>query len=129
MRWQGRALARVLDPRRTTMVVSHVPGPPRPLDLNGHRIRALLPLMFLPAGHHLSVCLGEYAGTACLAVVADPGLPDIDELPARWLAELDALEGALAQHYPATASGPGTFTDPGPGDAESSTTGVTQQES
>ncbi|MER7181785.1 wax ester/triacylglycerol synthase domain-containing protein [Streptomyces hyaluromycini] len=94
-RWHGRALARALDPRRTTMVVTHVPGPARPLELLGHSIRALLPLMFLPAGHHLSVCLGEYAGTAYLAVVADPSLPNADELPALWLAELDALEGVL----------------------------------
>ncbi|MFE2709608.1 WS/DGAT domain-containing protein [Streptomyces mirabilis] len=94
-RWHGRALARALHPRRTTMVATHVPGPARPLELHGHSIRAMLPLMFLPAGHHLSVCLGEYAGTAHLAVVADPSLPNADELPALWLAELDALEVAL----------------------------------
>lgn len=94
-RWHGRALARVLHPRRTTMVATHVPGPARPLELYGHSIRTLLPLMFLPAGHHLSVCLGEYAGTAHLAAVADPSLPDFNALPTRWLAELDALEATL----------------------------------
>ncbi|WP_344500058.1 WS/DGAT domain-containing protein, partial [Streptomyces enissocaesilis] len=91
-RWHGRILARALHPRRTTLLATHVPGPARPLELHGHTIHTLLPLMFLPAGHHLSVCLGEYAGTAHLALVADPSLPDLDELPTRWLAELDALE-------------------------------------
>ncbi|MYR98387.1 MULTISPECIES: WS/DGAT domain-containing protein [unclassified Streptomyces] len=94
-RWHGRALAWALHPRRTTLVATHVPGPARPLELDGHSIDTLLPLMFLPAGHHLSVCLGEYAGTAHLAVVADPSLPGIDELPTRWLAELDAFEAAF----------------------------------
>ncbi|MFJ7058518.1 wax ester/triacylglycerol synthase domain-containing protein [Streptomyces microflavus] len=96
-RWHGRALARILHPRRTTMVATHVPGPAHPLELDGRSIEALLPLMFLPAGHHLSVCLGEYAGTAHLAVVADPSLSGIDELPTRWLAELDALEATFTQ--------------------------------
>ncbi|MYS81535.1 WS/DGAT domain-containing protein [Embleya scabrispora] len=91
-RWHGRAVARSLHPRRTTLVSTHVPGPARPLELLGHGIHTLLPLMFLPPGHHLSVCLAEYAGTAHLAVVADPSLPAVDQLPARWLAELDALE-------------------------------------
>ncbi|MET9323693.1 WS/DGAT domain-containing protein [Streptomyces sp. NPDC003038] len=104
-RWHGRALARALHPRRTTMVATHVPGPARPLELHGHSINALLPMMFLPAGHHLSVCLGEYAGTAHLAVVADPSLPDLDELPTRWLAELDALEVTLT--HPQRPSGTG----------------------
>ncbi|MET9465458.1 wax ester/triacylglycerol synthase domain-containing protein [Streptomyces sp. NPDC006544] len=117
-RWHGRALARILHPRRTTMVVTHVPGPARPLRLGDRSTRALLPLMFLPAGHHLSVCLGEYAGAAHLAVVADPSLPDIDELPARWLAELEALEGAFSQPRPATASMPSTVPDPATDTAE-----------
>ncbi|WNI26760.1 wax ester/triacylglycerol synthase domain-containing protein [Streptomyces sp. ITFR-16] len=96
-RWHGRALTRILHPRRTTMVATHVPGPAHPLELEGRSIEALLPLMFLPAGHHLSVCLGEYAGTAHLAVVADPSLSGIDELPTRWLAELDALQATFTQ--------------------------------
>ncbi|MFD3566926.1 WS/DGAT domain-containing protein [Streptomyces sp. NPDC058667] len=117
-RWHGRALARILHPRRTTMVATHVPGPAHPVKLHGHSINALLPLMFLPAGHHLSICLGEYAGTAHLAVVADPSLPNLDELPARWLAELDAFEGALTQPRPGTASMPSILTDPALDDAE-----------
>ncbi|MGW5929630.1 WS/DGAT domain-containing protein [Streptomyces anulatus] len=103
-RWHGRALAWALHPRRTTMVATHVPGPAHPLELDGHSIDALLPLMFLPAGHHLSVCLSEYAGTAHLAVVADPSLPDIEELPTRWLAELDAFEaGFTPPRHPSVA--------------------------
>ncbi|WP_168724428.1 WS/DGAT domain-containing protein [Streptomyces sp. A1547] len=127
-RWHGRALARILHPRRTTMVATHVPGPTQPLHLNGRRIRAMLPLMFLPAGHHLSVCLGEYAETAHLAVVADSSLPDIDELPARWLAELDALEGAFTQPGPVTASMPSTIMDTAPDDAEPVATSSAEQD-
>ncbi|MFD3548698.1 WS/DGAT domain-containing protein [Streptomyces sp. NPDC058655] len=127
-RWHGRALARILHPRRTTMVATHVPGPARPLELYGHSINALLPLMFLPAGHHLSVCLGEYAGTAHLAVVADPSLPDIDKLPARWLAGLDALEDAFTQPRPATAPTPSTVTDPASNNTERVTTSSAGQD-
>ncbi|MFI6588431.1 WS/DGAT domain-containing protein [Embleya sp. NPDC050493] len=115
-RWHGRVLARALHPRRTTLVATHVPGPARPLELHGHHIHTLLPLMFLPAGHHLSVCLAEYAGTAHLAVIADPSLPDVDELPVRWLAELDALEAALTPRRPdaAPALTPEATADPKP---------------
>ncbi|MGC0416858.1 WS/DGAT domain-containing protein [Embleya sp. AB8] len=103
-RWHGRAIARLLRPQRTTLVATRVPGPARPLELHGRNIHTLLPLMFLPAGHHLSICLAEYAGTAHLAVVADPSLPAIDELPTRWLAELGALESTPTQRGPTTAS-------------------------
>lgn len=88
----------------------------------------MLPLMFLPAGHHLSVCLGEYAETAHLAVVADPSLPGIDELPARWLAELDALEGAFTQPRPVTNSMPSTITDPVPDQADPVATSSAEQD-
>ncbi|MFI6984904.1 wax ester/triacylglycerol synthase domain-containing protein [Embleya sp. NPDC050154] len=123
-RWHGRALARVLHPRRTTVVATHVPGPARPLELHGHSIHTLLPLMFLPAGHRLSICLAEYAGTAHLAVVADPSLPAIDELSTRWLAELDALEDTRTPHLPVAASAitPGAIVDPTPGSPERTTT-------
>ncbi|MEU4730402.1 WS/DGAT domain-containing protein [Streptomyces sp. NPDC023588] len=126
-RWHGRALARILHPRRTTMVATHVPGPARPLELHGHNVNALLPLMFLPAGHHLSVCLGEYAGTAHLAVVADPSLSDIDELPARWLAELDAFEGVHTTP-PCHRLHASTIMDPAPNNAERVTTSSAEQD-
>ncbi|MET7301360.1 WS/DGAT domain-containing protein [Embleya sp. NPDC005575] len=119
-RWHGRAMALSLHPRRTTLVSTYVPGPAQPLELHGHSIHTLLPLMFLPPGHHLSICLAEYAGTAHLAVVADPSLPAVDELPTRWLAELDALERTPRAAPAAIASG--AVAAPAPGDPEHTAT-------
>ncbi|KJY42124.1 hypothetical protein VR41_09255 [Streptomyces sp. NRRL B-1568] len=83
-----------MNPRRTSLVATHVPGPARRLSLAGREITGILPLMFLFAGQRLSVCLATYADTAYFSVMADRSTPDLDNLPLLWQKELDRLAEA-----------------------------------
>ncbi|GAA4803363.1 WS/DGAT domain-containing protein [Streptomyces ziwulingensis] len=96
-RWTAAATGLSLRPQRTSLLATYVQGPGRPLEIAGRSIRGLLPLMSLPAGHRLAVGLTEYAGFAYLGVVADRSLPRAEELPERWLAELDAFEAGMPE--------------------------------
>ncbi|MER8101380.1 WS/DGAT domain-containing protein [Kitasatospora sp. NPDC094016] len=93
--WQGRMTGRQLSPRRVTLIASYVPSSAQRFRLAGRTVEAVRPLMFLPAGHRLAVCLAEYAGSASLGVVALPGLP-AEALLAGWHGELRGLESDAA---------------------------------
>lgn len=81
-----------LNPRRASLITSQIPGPARPLSIFGLSVTEMRPLMFLPAGHRLGVCMTNYAGKASINFVADRSLPRIEELAELFLQELDALE-------------------------------------
>jgi diacylglycerol O-acyltransferase / wax synthase len=98
------ALARpVLATRLFNLTVTNVPGPPQPLYGLGHRLRTIIPLVPLAAGHAVGVAIVSYAGDVCLCVNADRDVVrDAAEMIAGVEAELEALE-ALAAHPAAPA--------------------------
>jgi diacylglycerol O-acyltransferase / wax synthase len=85
-------MERYFSPRRSTLLVSNVPGPPYGLTLAGARVLGVGPLNFLPAGHQLSVALATLEGRAYVGFVGLRTLPGLTGLPCRWSRELAALE-------------------------------------
>jgi diacylglycerol O-acyltransferase / wax synthase len=93
----------VLATRLFNLTVTNVPGPPQPLYGLGHRLRTIIPLVPLAAGHAVGVAIVSYAGDVCLCVNADRDVVrDAAEMIAGVEAELEALE-ALAAHPAAPA--------------------------
>lgn len=85
-------MERYFSPRRSTLLVSNVPGPPYGLTLAGARVLGVRPLNFLPAGHQLSVALVTLERRAYVGFAGLRSLPGLAGLPCRWSRELEALE-------------------------------------
>ncbi|MGK5630901.1 WS/DGAT domain-containing protein [Streptomyces sp. URMC 123] len=83
-----------LHPSRVTLLATRVPGPRQRMSLFGRTVTEMVPLVFLPAGQALSVCLGDYGDTACVSFVVDRAVAGGEELPRLWLREIDRLERA-----------------------------------
>src|SRR5204863_9956207 len=81
---------------RLHTLVSNVPGPDRPLTLDGTRITAIIPIDIAEPGNlTVTVVALSYAGTFTVTVSADPDqVPDLPVLAAALQAELDALARA-----------------------------------
>jgi hypothetical protein len=77
---------------RLHTLVSNVPGPDRPLTLDGAPITAIIPIDIAEAGNlTVTVVALSYAGTFTVTVSADPDqVPDLPVLVAALQAELDA---------------------------------------
>lgn len=79
--------------RRLHTLVSNVPGPARPLTLDGVRVSAIVPVAVAEAGNlTVNIIALSYAGTLTVTLSADPDLvPDLPLLAAALQAELDAV--------------------------------------
>jgi WS/DGAT/MGAT family acyltransferase len=85
-RLAGRHAGRLYD-----VLVSNVPGPPRPLYARGAPLLDLFPAVPLGAGQAVAVGVASYAGGLHYGITADgDAVPDVDDLAA-------ALEEALAE--------------------------------
>ena len=92
------ALARpALATRLFNLTVTNVPGPQQRLYGLGHRLRTIIPLVPLAAGHAVGVAIVSYAGDVCLCVNADRDVVrDAAEVIAGVEAEMEALEAIAA---------------------------------
>ncbi|MEU7814780.1 wax ester/triacylglycerol synthase family O-acyltransferase [Pseudonocardia sp. NPDC049154] len=97
----GARLSSRLSSRLFNVVVTHVPGPPRPLYAMGARMRDVFPVVPLAHGQAVAVGVTSYDGTVCYGLNADrDALPDVDTLAAAIddsLAELKEAPAAEAE--------------------------------
>ncbi|GAA4552608.1 wax ester/triacylglycerol synthase family O-acyltransferase [Pseudonocardia xishanensis] len=91
MHEMGARLSSRLSSRLFNVVVTHVPGPPRPLYAMGARMRDMYPVVPLAHGQAVAIGVTSYDGTVCYGLNADrDALPDVDVLA-------EALNTALAE--------------------------------
>lgn len=86
---------------KSSLVMTNVPGPRKPLYIAGARV--LQPLVWVPQSGHLGIGLSilSYAGTVQFGVIADERLvPNPDELVAHFHAAFETLS-ALTDETPA----------------------------
>jgi hypothetical protein len=87
----GARLSSRLSSRLFNVVVTHVPGPPRPLYAMGARMRDMYPVVPLAHGQAVAIGVTSYDGTVCYGLTADrDALPDVDILAA-------AIDDSLAE--------------------------------
>ncbi|GAA1838230.1 wax ester/triacylglycerol synthase family O-acyltransferase [Pseudonocardia ailaonensis] len=87
----GARLSSRLSSRVFNVVVTHVPGPPRPLYAMGARMRDVFPVVPLAHGQAVAIGVTSYDGTVCYGLNADrDALPDVDTLAA-------AIDDSLAE--------------------------------
>ncbi|MFF4479027.1 WS/DGAT domain-containing protein [Streptomyces sp. NPDC001520] len=87
----GWCFERYFDPARATLLASNVRGPSSPLVVAGRRIRRVLPLNFLPAGHHLSTVLATAQDQAAVGFTTTEPRRAAESFAAAWLGELRVL--------------------------------------
>jgi diacylglycerol O-acyltransferase len=91
MHQMGARLSSRLSSRLFNVVVTHVPGPPRPLYAMGARMRDMFPVVPLAHGQAVAIGVTSYDGTVCYGLNADrDALPDVDTLAA-------AIDDSLAE--------------------------------
>jgi diacylglycerol O-acyltransferase len=83
------------DQRAYNLVVTNIPGPPRPLYLLGARMDEIYPVVPLFSNQALGIALFSYDGRLCWGFNADwDALPDLHDLVDDVSAELEALRQA-----------------------------------
>jgi len=83
------------DQRAYNLVVTNIPGPPRPLYLLGARMTEIYPLVPLFSNQGLGIALFSYDGRLCWGFNADwDALPDLHDFVDDVHAELEALRKA-----------------------------------
>ncbi|WP_422018097.1 wax ester/triacylglycerol synthase domain-containing protein [Roseateles sp.] len=87
-------LADTLTPLGNTLV-SNVPGPAKPLYMNGALVREMHPLSTMPATHLMNITLFSYAGTLYFGLIATDALPNLQRLAGYVEDEIAALEKAV----------------------------------
>jgi diacylglycerol O-acyltransferase / wax synthase len=91
MHMMGARLSSRLSSRLFNVVVTHVPGPPRPLYAMGARMRDMYPVVPLAHGQAVAIGVTSYDGTVCYGLDADrDALPDVDVLA-------EAINDSLAE--------------------------------
>ncbi|AQW48698.1 WS/DGAT domain-containing protein [Streptomyces violaceusniger] len=90
----GWCFERYFDPARATLLASNVRGPSSPLVVAGRRVRRVLPLNFLPAGHHLSAVLATAQDQAVAGFTTTEPRRAAESFAAAWLGELRVLATA-----------------------------------
>lgn len=87
----GARLSSRLSSRLFDVLVTHVPGPPRPLYAMGAPMRDVYPVVPLAHGQTVAIGVTSYDGTVCYGLNADrDAMQDVDVLAA-------ALEESLAE--------------------------------
>ncbi|MCF7548499.1 wax ester/triacylglycerol synthase family O-acyltransferase [Pseudonocardia sp. WMMC193] len=98
MHEMGARLSSRLSSRLFNVVVTHVPGPPRPLYAMGARMRDMYPVVPLAHGQAVAIGVTSYDGTVCYGLDADrDALPDVDVLA-------EAVNDSLAELKEAPAA-------------------------
>ncbi|AEM82954.1 WS/DGAT domain-containing protein [Streptomyces violaceusniger] len=87
----GWCFERYFDPARATLLASNVRGPSSPLEVAGRRVRRMLPLNFLPAGHRLSSVLATAQDQAVAGFTTTDPRRAAESFAAAWLGELRVL--------------------------------------
>jgi WS/DGAT/MGAT family acyltransferase len=91
MHEMGARLSNRLSSRLFDVLVTHVPGPPRPLYAMGARMRDVYPVVPLAHGQTVAIGVTSYDGTVCYGLNADrDAMPDVGVLAA-------ALDESLAE--------------------------------
>nr|WP_275403874.1 wax ester/triacylglycerol synthase family O-acyltransferase [Pseudonocardia acidicola] len=87
----GARLTSQLSSRLFNVLVTHVPGPPRPLYAMGARMVDLYPVVPLAMGQAVAIGITSYDGRVCYGLNADrDAVPDVDVLA-------DAMNGSLTE--------------------------------
>ena len=87
----GVKLTNQLSSRLFNVLVTHVPGPPRPLYAMGARLEDLYPVVPLAMGQAVGIGVTSYDGKVCYGLNADrDAMPDVDVLA-------DAMNTSLAE--------------------------------
>jgi diacylglycerol O-acyltransferase len=82
----------VASPLAFNLVVSNIPGPPKPLYMLGCELTHAYPVVPLAEGHALSIGMTTVQSEACLGVYADrQTLPDVDRLAGHLDSAIDEL--------------------------------------
>ncbi|MFD1235180.1 wax ester/triacylglycerol synthase family O-acyltransferase [Pseudonocardia benzenivorans] len=77
----GARLTSKLSSRLFNVLVTHVPGPPRPLYAMGARLEDLYPVVPLAQGQAVGIGVTSYHGSVCYGLTADrDAMPDVDVL-------------------------------------------------
>ncbi|GEL19900.1 WS/DGAT/MGAT family O-acyltransferase [Pseudonocardia asaccharolytica] len=77
----GARLTNELSSRLFNVLVTHVPGPPRPLYAMGARMEDLYPVVPLAKGQAVAIGITSYDGRICYGLNADrDAMPDVDVL-------------------------------------------------
>ncbi|MFC5994868.1 wax ester/triacylglycerol synthase family O-acyltransferase [Pseudonocardia hispaniensis] len=77
----GARLTNELSSRLFNVLVTHVPGPPRPLYAMGARMEDLYPVVPLAKGQAVAIGITSYDGRVCYGLNADrDAMPDVDVL-------------------------------------------------
>jgi diacylglycerol O-acyltransferase len=93
----GVAAKAALQSRPFNLVVTNVPGPPRPIHVLGARVHALVPVVNLSEGVGLGVALASYAGQLAFGCIADPHrVPDVGAFADALVASFEELEKAAS---------------------------------
>lgn len=93
--WVAGLGARVRPPMNLT--ISNVPGPPRPLYLNGARLEAFYPVSIPSQGQALNITCVTYDGNLNIGLTGcRDSLPHLQRIAVYAGDALDELEGALA---------------------------------
>lgn len=86
------------------VAVSNVPGPPRPLYMNGSRLDALYPISLLMHGSALNISCVSYAGTLNFGFTgARDNLPHLQRIAVNMGRALDDLDAAISPQAPPRA--------------------------
>jgi WS/DGAT/MGAT family acyltransferase len=87
----GAKLTSRLSSRLFNVLVTNVPGPPRPLYAMGARLQDLFPVVPLAKGQAVGIGVTSYGGSVCYGLNADRDtMPDVDVLA-------EAMNSALAE--------------------------------
>ncbi|MHA6795190.1 WS/DGAT/MGAT family O-acyltransferase [Pseudonocardia bannensis] len=87
----GARLTSQYSSRLFNVLVTNVPGPPRPLYAMGARMQDLFPVVPLAKGQAVGIGITSYDGRVCYGLNADrDAMPDVDVLA-------DAMTGSLAE--------------------------------
>jgi diacylglycerol O-acyltransferase len=82
----------VASPLAFNLVVSNIPGPPKPLYMLGCELTHAYPVVPIAEGHALSIGMTTVQNEACLGVYADrQTLPDVDRLAGHLDSAIDEL--------------------------------------
>ncbi|HEU4429620.1 MAG TPA: wax ester/triacylglycerol synthase family O-acyltransferase [Myxococcota bacterium] len=93
----GAAARAAMQARPFNLVVTNIPGPPRPVRVFGARLHSLAPAVNLAEGLGLGVALASYAGELSFGCIADPQLvPELAAFADAIVASFEELEKAVA---------------------------------
>jgi len=78
--------------RLFNLIVTNIPGPQFPLYVLGREMLEAYPVAFLPENHALAIAIMSYNGQMNFGLLGDfDSLPDIDEISANIVSELDTM--------------------------------------